>query len=189
VLTQADLDAEFNFYGSNSIYTNPLPTPTTIWDIMINEGTTALPYEPYLPLTKFKAIPKSRNLISFPYFMVEATGSNIIERNGVVATVQKDGGVYLKGTATQETYFQLSNVRFSEQNITIYESGTMATDGNVCLSKSGNISSGIYCAFDKNNGLTFVCVITGKTVDGVVYLMLNKGDTPLPYEPPQEYWK
>jgi hypothetical protein len=189
VLTQADLDANFNFYGSNSIYTAPLPTPTTIWDIMINEGTTALPYEPYLPLTKFKAIPKSRNLLPYPYY-VFINGNSVYEANGITYTLLADGGIYAKGTATAGAYCSLAGQGVFDlgDSIVVNNSETVKTNGDFTLSKYGSAAKDIVLSFDCNNKTLWLRVDANKSIDGVVYPMLNKGDTAFPYEPPQEIW-
>lgn len=126
----------------------------------------------------------SRNLIPFPYLDEQSFGRTF-EQRGVVVTIQDDGGIHLKGTATQDMYVNLSDIRFAETNLAITKPDTWntATDGNVCLSISGTAIKNSWCGFDANNNKTFISVRKGVTVDGVAYVMLNRGDTPLPYEP------
>lgn len=55
VITQEDLDKTIYVYGYSTTHENN-GTPSKTWDIMINEGSTALPYEPYL--IKYKVFVK-----------------------------------------------------------------------------------------------------------------------------------
>ena len=47
VLTQEELDKGIYVYGNPRMQSDPDYPPTRTWDVMINKGATALPYEPY----------------------------------------------------------------------------------------------------------------------------------------------
>lgn len=132
----------------------------------------------YLGGQAVKILERSKNLIPFPYLLGGA--GSTVEKAGVVATVQDDGGIYLKGTATADEFFNLCQVHFAENNLILYGDNVIATDGNVCLSKSGDIAN-VNVAFDAGNNITFINTVNGKSYDSVVYVMLNKGRTPAPY--------
>lgn len=161
-----------------------------LFEPMLNYGEL-LPYEPYFPLTKFKAIPKSRNLLHLPYYRFDITGNNVYETNGITYTLLDDGGVYVKGTATNYAYLNLANSGVFDlgDSIFAYEGGTTGTNGNFTLSKYGSAAKDILLAFDGNNKTLWFRVSPNKTIDGIVYPMLNKGNTALLYEYPQEIWK
>ena len=78
--------------------------------LMVNEGETALPYEPYNKLTKVKpyiAKRNSKNLIPFPYTFDSKTS------NGITITALKDGQFSIVGTNTANgfTDFQFGTIK------------------------------------------------------------------------------
>ena len=181
--TEEDCTYSVNMYVSNGATLNETVYP------MLNEGTTALPYQPFL-LKPFKAIPKSRNLLHLPYLMTANTLGNTVTQNGVTATVKRDGSIRLQGTATSTVYLDLNDIKFSDAALVANYESSWVTDGKVCLSKNDDLPNGISYAFDNTTNKTFICINSGVNVDDVtVYPMVNEGGTPLPYEPPQEYWK
>lgn len=176
----------FNYVG---VYVGKNKTVDETIYPMLNEGEP-LPYEPYFPLTKFKAIPKSRNLLPYPYY-VFINGNSVYEANGITYTLLADGGIYAKGTATASAYCSLAGQGVFDLGDTIVaaEGETVKTNGDFTLSKYGSAAKDITLAFDSNNKTLWLRVFANRSIDGVVYPMLNKGKTAFPYEPPQEYWK
>ena len=134
---------------------------------MLNEGSTALPYEPYfegLRDTKVtELVSEGANLIPFPYISTSGT------YNGVTFTIFKDGSVQVKGTATAETYFQLCRIDFGAES---------------CFSEG--TKNGLFfkdCSYNASNKANCITVLNGKTVDKIYYPMVNRGTTAAPYKP------
>ena len=167
---------------------------TTVFP-MLNEGSTALPYEPYFeglrsaPVTEEESV--GANLIPYPYSFT----SGIYE--GVTVVDNGDGSFTLNGTATGTVILQ-----FTEENVVYLPAGTYtssftrnadATISGDCYIYLGEGDSGLgvlagtktfelpkfgtigKCLFRMSSGSTF----TNYTVRP----MLNKGSTSLPYSP------
>lgn len=130
---------------------------------------------------------KSTNLIPFPYSV--GTGT----RSGVDVTVNADGSISVKGTATDNLYIALGN--YSQD---IFPAGTYYISGH----NSGVASLYIeyyqdttYVKSHQNNRAftldwngynkirIYYFIGNGKTVDGTLYPMLNDGDTAKPFVP------
>ncbi len=147
----------------------------TAANVMLNTGETALPYEPYfegLRDAKVTAVESvGVNLISFPYTDTTKTV------NGVAFTVRADGGIYIKGTAEYETHFWLSNdIDLGDTPINAI-TGTSATNGSYSVSKR---------IYYNNHNLT-ISILNGTVIDEILYPMVNKGSTALPYIPYFKY--
>lgn len=138
--------------------------------VMLNEGETALPYQPYfegLKNASFAGIESTgRNLIPFPY--TDGGVGSVRTTNGITFTVNADGSITAKGTATGVTFFNLCKVNFGD---------TLVTNGT---------ANGLYfkdCTYNPSNNTTYIRVNTGETVDKTYYPMINRGTTALPYKP------
>lgn len=160
---------------------------------MLNEGETALPYEPYFTglrdakVTVIESV--GANLIPFPYY----SRSQII--SGVKVVVNSDGSLTLSGsnTSANVSNFQLianqsmtsgtyrAGMQKSNDNTGVYavvgvkDKNTQAIKyytENMVIEKDSVIS--YYVQF--NVGANFTTPVT-------VYPMLNKGETALPYKP------
>lgn len=161
-----------------------------IFKPMINKGSTALPYEPYFdglrsaPITEVESV--GENLIPFPYYNTSNT------TYGVEFTVQNDGGIKVKGAATEAVAFYLTSENTTWQELGIPKGITL------CLSGASAVTFGIVYADgtilnDNGNGRIIttddrrfkirILVAKGSAVDTIVYPMLNKGATALPYTP------
>ena len=127
---------------------------------------------------------KSANLIPFPY----SYNSQTI--NGVTFTVNDDGTITVNGTATAETWFTL--------HLSGGTAGYTINAGTYTL--SGNTISGLVMILNsnynwRNRPVTFTFYAQKKLSlelkvekgavfeNGIVYPMLNEGDTALPYVP------
>lgn len=170
-------------------------------DIMLNEGSTALPYMPYFPSLKnafFKEIVSTgRNLIPYPYHDTTKT------ENGVTFTLNDDYSVTANGTNTSNTTAQFIfidnhdryffpkgtytiNTNFDGENSTMnlfvqrYKMDK-SFDKTVVYLKSGSTT------FENDtNGLLLIRMVinAGQTVNNVTMKpMLNYGSSALPYEP------
>lgn len=111
-----------------------------------------------------------RNLIPFPYMTDDKT------ENGVTFTVQDDGGIKVKGTATGVAYFNLCEVHFSDINMST--AGTF-TDGNVCISGA---AGGVNIGYSAGNSKTYLFTPSSGAIDTVVYPQVEKGSTPTEYQ-------
>ena len=96
----------------------------TVTDIMLNEGSTALPYEPYF-----------EGLRSAPVTKGKSVGVNLLNPNdyatstleGVTFTKNADGSITANGTATGDIYYSIlsatsDNRKFVEPNTTYFVS-------------------------------------------------------------------
>lgn len=170
-------------------------------DIMLNEGSTALPYMPYFSGLKnafFKEIVSTgRNLIPYPYYDTTKT------INGVTFTLNDDYSVTVNGTSTSdaaaEFYFVVNSQKcfFSKGTYTINSNFNgensfvslfvqryhedLSFDKTLTSVKSGSVT------FENDTaGLLFVrlYVEARATVNNVTMKpMLNYGSSALPYEP------
>ena len=149
---------------------------------MLNEGDTALPYEPYfegLRDTKVTALEsEGANLLPFPYSETTKTV------NGITFTVNDDRSISVKGTATANaTFYFVRNLQVSADNYYISGEGDIrgykvdVNDNRTYFNKGAQIFNQPYYIS------MYVVVLEGDTVDYTVYPMMNRGTTALPYKP------
>lgn len=163
---------------------------------MFNEGAEAYPHEPYNKLTKVKAyINNSKNLIPFPYRQSSYTS------NGVTFTVNDtDGSILVNGQNNNVNnsaghllkpgvpFIMKANVPYTFSikantnaiNLTVQLPGpkwySAVKDKSVTLILPEDTTvSSIYIQVNKGN--------TSNFVNEFVQLMVNEGETALPYEP------
>jgi hypothetical protein len=183
---QEDVKLTFNFLIENGVESNG------ILMIMLNSGSTSLPWEPYTggkpsPSPEYpqeiESVGQSgeievevlgKNLIPFPYPILGGAGTQI-EREGVKYTVQSDGGIRCVGTPTAVEYINLSRIKFSDVGLT----ATHPTDGKIVL-------SGEKMNYDPNNHALFIYItsdLLGKPIDTVIYPQIEFGTVATEYEP------
>lgn len=115
-----------------------------------------------------------KNLIPFPYPSLGGAGS-AVTKNGVTVTVQEDGGVRLKGTATVTTYFNLTNsIRYSKSNLNNIQN-EYATDNFVAIS-GGNMY------YTYANTTLAIIAEADKTYDATIYPQVEIGNRPTEFE-------
>lgn len=113
---------------------------------------------------------KCANLIPFPYTYGGA--GTVREIEGITWTVLNDGKIHAKGTATKQSFFNLSDgIEWASATI-------LSPPATV----NGKTFAGGAC-YDNSNKILYVSVPQGKTVDTVFAPTINPGDTALPYEP------
>lgn len=147
-----------------------------VYKAILTKGTEAIPYEPYFDGLKATNVTKlvsvGTNLIPYPY--VDGTKKTI---GGVTFTVNDDGSIHAKGTATSDANFFLClDKKFAEASA--YADNSVITRDGVTfqdVSYLVNQSSG--------NFATYVGVTNGATVDKTFYPMIHKLSTALPYQP------
>lgn len=149
----------------------------------------------YLGNQAVQAIGRTKQLIPFPYSTVGSIFGSII-RNGVSFTVLPNGGIRAVGTATGLTDFSLVRLPRSVS----FNDGAKYT-----LSGGTSVISIIISYYDENNVMKYISSATNpttftwngawvlysilyqirvdKTIDTILYPMLNEGDTALPYQP------
>lgn len=183
---QEDTKLTFNLMIQNGVRSDG------ILMIMLNSGSTSLPWEPYTggapsPSPSYPQEIESagqdgeigievlgKNLIPFPYPMLGGAGTQI-ERKGVKYTVQSDGGIRCVGTPTTVEYINLSRIKFSDISLT----ASHMTDGKIVL-------SGEKMAYDANNYALFIYITSdqlGKPIDTVIYPQIEFGTVATEYEP------
>ena len=170
-LTQSDLDNSFNFYGLDSWGSNPSATqetPIRIWDIMINEGATPLPYQPYFADLKNAQISG-----------IKSTGKNLINLSPLKIEIDTwDKSVWkgnIKAPCTLSWKIDISEVKndlsaalfaFKIDGVTKYASATF---------NDYPIETGT---------LTEIVALNWCNINATIYdIMLNSGTNKLPYEP------
>lgn len=150
---------------------------------MLNEGETALPYEPFFGGFRTIAVrdleSNGANLIPFPY--AEGAGKTMY---GITFTVNDDRSISVKGTATQNaTFYFVRHLQVSAGNYYISGEGDIRgykTDVNnnpVYFNKGAQIFDQPY------NISSYIVVLGGDTVDYTAYPMMNRGTTAQPYKP------
>lgn len=150
--------------------------------------------EPYFPLTKFKAIPKSRNLLPYPYKFTEATtsdglatfianadGSISVKKNGEISVPTPVIGITDIDIKKAGKYSLLDNTEGISFFAEYYVGGKwISNKWDTIEVTEEEIEQGV------NVGI-LICATPSLAGDIIFYPMLNYGD-PLPYEPPQEIW-
>ena len=176
----------FNGYTANNLVFKP----------MLNEGTTALPYEPYFEGLKSAGDSgsidislKGVNLIPYPYNETTKT------LNGITFTDNGDGTITANGTATEQAYFVLLRAVFPIGNYFLQGSPKDGLTTTVLYFTNNDYSlykadtgSGVAINVTKQENITIAISISkDTTVNNLVFKpMLNEGTTALPYEPYRE---
>ena len=169
------------------------------YDIMLNYGETALPYEPFfkgLRDTKVTSIEsRGANLIPFPY--VEGGVNTTMTSNGITFTVNDNRSITINGTSTGVGYFRVASSLNLPPNTTFVLSGSNALSSSmmlyITLSKNGGWYKEYYnvggtpCVFTTEEGCVYniqIYVYSGNTFDNeTIYPMLNYGTEAAPYKP------
>lgn len=132
---------------------------------MLEYGETATDYTPYIDPTTVTVRRCGKNLLSLPYYEGQK-----VERDGITATVNADGGVHLVGTATANYFYRFGSINLGSTPI-------MAGNNNGRYSLQN-------CTYDSANKFVYHQVSKGQTVDKVVYAMVEAGTVKTAYETP-----
>lgn len=190
VTTQTDGDIGFSFR-----LTGTTQVPWDNSDIMLNEGSTALPYEPYgykVPVmvsngTDTQTIPtyipeqirkvgdeaeyadyQEQKLHRVRKNLLQNTASSQI-KNGVTFTVNNDGSVTCDGTASNNTFFKIGDFSLASQSYIL--TGCPSDGGNDSYTlrcyKNGNIKGA-----DVGNGFNI-----NESIDGYIEIRIASGYT------------
>lgn len=175
-------------------------------EIMLNAGTTTLPYEPYVGGVASPNPDYPQEIESVVVSQIKSVGKNLLPIiatsqtiNGVTFTVNEDGSITAKGTATSAATLHLNYPRnFAEAGATYivsaggaYEKGKYVfqwwrptEDGSAVIDKGDGFTI-TYSGNEKNNISIYVYI--GTTIDTTFYPMIRKADiTDDTYEPYQE---
>ena len=155
----------------------------SISNIMLNTGSTALPYEPYG--YKIPVVTRGKNLLKLKEVNLTIRG---------VAVSIKNNSITVKGTA------------ISNGGRTDYLSGSFVLQPGTYFISGDIVDKMVYCLTNKSNGQAVIAssstskftltektevafglnFISGASYDATVNVMLNEGDKKLPYEPYHE---
>lgn len=178
------------YYAYIAVYTGA-SVNNLVFRPIINEGTTALPYQLYFKGLKNasfeKIVSTGRNLIPYPY--EESTKTE----NGITFTVNSDGSITANGTTTvNPSIFNLAKISLN--------AGTYALRSFVNVANAGICQFYIDIPSEPNdrtgNGVTFtlqddivnknvnIIVNPSQTVNNLIFKpMLQFGTTATAYEP------
>ena len=200
---QEDAKLTFNFLVENGVKSNG------ILMIMLNSGSTSLPWEPYTGGAPSPSPSYPQEIESVGQdgeIGISVDGGNLIKapfesrenpykpgytftQNGVTFTVQDDMGIKVAGTNTSaDKYVQFTAYYLSDDEKPKYPAGTYTLSEGVTVQikfASETINkNGTFTANEKFNVNGFyIAIPAGQSVNETVYPMLNIGSTALPYEP------
>lgn len=132
--------------------------PHTIQYIQLELGTVATEYTPYIDPTTVTLTRCGKNILPWPYYDGESNTTG-----GITYTVQEDGGIKAKGTATANSYYRLMRRKLAGLPYVL-------TD----------------CTHDNANLFTYITVFKGETVDKVFYPHVELGTAATEYAKPVE---
>lgn len=118
-----------------------------------------------------------KNLIPLPYIL-----GNIgvdVTTNGLTLRVLHDGSIKITGTATKDCFFNLCQVDFG--NSTFSSAYSESVNGYLATLKN---NSDLKLIYDDNNKLTYFLVNNGKTIDDILYPMIEKGEVKTEWDSP-----
>ena len=123
---------------------------------------------PIIGYDKLKMEHMGKNLIPFPYYVGGAGG--VVEFNGLTYTVNADGSVKVKGTATGNSYIRLCDtIDFGAAISPNGTNGTYVSSGNV--------------RFQEDNKAVLLYFPSGSVVDGTYYPQIELGMVASSFEP------
>lgn len=190
VTTQTDGDIGFSFR-----LTGTTQVPWDNSDIMLNSGTTPLPYEPYgyrvpvtvegknlLPTTniylpdQIKMVGDEAEYVDYQEQKLHRVRKNLLQntassqtKNGVTFTVNNDGSVTCNGTASNNTFFKIGDLSLASQSYIL--TGCPSDGGNDSYElrcyKNGNIKGE-----DVGNGFNI-----NESIDGYIEIRIASGYT------------
>lgn len=163
--------AESNIISVYIVIRSGVTLNNIVFKPMLNEGTEALPYEPFFdglhsaPVTEVESVGK--NLIPYPFL------NSTLTKEGVTYTDNGDGTVTANGLATNNSIYLLHNYTIPLKAGTYIISG-LPSDGN---SNTLMMQIATNSGFAKNvvsiNGTSFT--LTDDVSDMVVQLVVFKG--------------
>ena len=153
---------------------------------MLNEGTTALPYQPYFKGLKNayfeKIVSTGKNLIPYPYTETTKTAY------GITFTDNGDGSITVNGTAEASASFDcvkslpLQAGEYAISSNSICRIAVFSADYSVVYRSF--VESGTFVLEESTLvNIRFQCQTNSSYINTIVKPMLNFGTTAEPYEP------
>lgn len=190
-LTKISNDAKYNAYDKRLTNLEQWIAPSYFETdnsiaYMKNVPSGALPYA---ELSKVGGMAyKSKNLIPYPY------ANSSLTANGITFTVQADGGVLIKGTATaaasfyivKETQSLREPIKAGTYTLGFYgttNSNVKLTSGITGVGEFGTTTNRTLTVSSDTTYYLRIEVAAEATVNATYYPMLNEGNIALPYEP------
>ena len=182
----ASISLSENKQGKIYIYIgNGVTATNLVFKPMLNEGSTALPYEPYFeglrsaPVTEVESV--GANFLPYPY--AETTKRS----HGITFTDNGDGSISVVGTATSDVQFVFA-ANFVPSNLGLTGGDVVSISGhNMVLvydATAGiNYQNRSFVIEDDHLYRIRAWIGEGQTINTTIYPMLNKGSTALPYAP------
>ena len=198
-------DKEFNqVYGYVRILANDTGTfEDFTFKPMLNKGTSALPYEPYIAPKDVEkvVVAKSPNLIPYPYTFRSTT--TLYPDTAITATINEDGSIAVSGTKTSDSYTYTTLFNFTsnpDKALKVGETYTISGGSPECyvyfantstggstidgLSSKGEPVTAVYSTYASQSSIyLFVpATPTGTEINVTLYPQIVKGTTALPYQ-------
>lgn len=167
------------------------------FDIMLNKGNTALPYEPY-GAKKFPFYANGQSLADYTIYGndggVGDRTANLFDKSATVDTTTLSwAAIYtVSGLDTSKSYtlstnyVRPSNVQAASLYLATSTSVSSSADGvwsGLSKTKQPNEDGTLLVIIRMNQGYTDAQPIYNDVLNGTVLVMLNEGSTALPYEP------
>ncbi|MBQ6687128.1 MAG: hypothetical protein IJN03_01230 [Bacilli bacterium] len=148
-------------------------------DVIISEGNVDKEYEPYG--YKIPVIAKGKNQIQFPS-TDSSVSVNYVDgatktTNGITFTVNKNGSVNVKGTATGDAFFNLMKQDLKQADSYMLSGGSTGKSDT-----TANLSISKYVTYQQSNSLTYIHIPTGTTINETLYPQLENGTKITTYE-------
>lgn len=142
--------------------------PSTNYQVEVN--TTPTPYTPFIDnFENVKVKQYGKNILPYPYVNTTKT------LNGITFTDNGDGSVHVKGVATGNTWFMLSNtIDFGDRDINSIYSDS-ATNGVYAIGKN--------MFYGANNKQLSINILATTDIDETLYPQVELGTTFTGYEP------
>lgn len=121
---------------------------------------------------------RGKNLIKFPSVDLNYRSGYEKTTNGVTFTVNDDGSVYARGSATNEAYFNLCKLNLKTNRTYVMsggENGTSYASVNLSISKR--------VTYQEDNSLVYIHIPKGTVIDEVLYPQIEYGTTLTPFAP------
>ena len=125
-------------------------------------------------LSTVKLYKCGKNLIPFPIKSTQWTINYYegysTEKNGITFTINADGSITTKGTATETVYFNIGKIALDTGEVNTLLGSTTGRAYSEC-----NLSISKYLRWDKGNSLLYYSISKGTVIDEVLYPQIEYG--------------
>lgn len=178
------VEGSFTYTGQEKVnlrlfqnYGSAEPAQVKYENVYVSEAGNE--FEPYG--YKIPVIAKGKNQIQFPStdssMSVNYVDGATKTTNGITFTVNKNGSVNVKGTATGNAFFNLMKQDLNQTDSYMLSggaSGKSDTSTKLTISK--------YVTYQQSNSLTYIHIPSGTTIDETLYPQLETGTKITTYE-------